>query len=57
MGMMLGYLGMNNANQKVKKAVETALNEGITTQDIDPASKLSTSDVGDWLINYLRDSY
>src|SRR4030042_1854834 len=57
MGMMLGYLGMNNANQKVKKAVETALNEGITTQDIDPASKLSTSDLGDWLINYLRDSY
>ena len=54
MGMMLGYLGMKNAEQKVKKAVEAALTEGITTPDINTVNNLTTSDVGDWLVNYLR---
>jgi 3-isopropylmalate dehydrogenase len=57
MGMMLGYLGMKNAEQKVKKAVEAALAESIVTQDISPFDSLSTSDVGDWLVNYLGISY
>jgi 3-isopropylmalate dehydrogenase len=54
MGMMLGYLGMKNAEQKVKNAVEKALSEGIATPDIYPEKKISTSDVGDWLVNYLK---
>src|SRR4030043_43745 len=53
MGMMLGYLGMKNAEQKVRKAVEAALTEGITTPDINPVNNVSTSDVGDWMVNYL----
>lgn len=56
MGMMLGYLGLQNAEQMVKNAVETALMEGIATPDINSAKKFSTSDVGDWLVNYLRNS-
>lgn len=54
MGMMLGYLGMKNAEQKVKNAVETALMEGIATPDIYPVKNLTTTDVGDWLVSYLR---
>jgi 3-isopropylmalate dehydrogenase len=57
MGMMLGYLGMKNAEQKVKNAIEAALMEGITTPDINPVNNLSTSDVGDWLVNYLGTRY
>jgi 3-isopropylmalate dehydrogenase len=54
MGMMLDYLGMKNAEQKVKKTVEKALSEGIATPDIYPEKKISTTDVGDWLVNYIR---
>jgi 3-isopropylmalate dehydrogenase len=57
MGMMLGYLGMKNAEQKVRKAVEAALTEGITTPDINPVNNVSTSDVGDWMVNYLAIRY
>jgi 3-isopropylmalate dehydrogenase len=53
MGMMLGYLGKQNTEQKVRNAVETALMKGIATPDIFPAKNLSTSDVGDWLVDYL----
>ena len=57
MGMMLGYLGLKNAEQKLKNAVEAALMEGIATPDINPAKKLSTSDVGDWMVNYIVTGY
>jgi len=54
MGMMLGYLGLKKAEQTVKNAVETALMKGVATPDINPAKKMTTSDVGDWLVDYLR---
>jgi len=54
MGMMLGYLGLKKAEQTVKNAVETALMKGVATPDINPATKMTTSDVGDWLVDYLR---
>lgn len=57
MGMMLGYLGMKDAEHKLKKAVEAALTEGIATPDINPAENLSTSDVGDWLLNHIGTFY
>ena len=54
MGMMLGYLGLKKAEQTVKNAVETALMKGVATPDINPATKMTTTDVGDWLVDYLR---
>jgi 3-isopropylmalate dehydrogenase len=54
--MMLGYLGMNDAEQRIRKSVDAALNKGIATQDINPSAGLSTTDVGDWIINYLSGS-
>ncbi len=56
-GMMLGHLGMKDADRHIKKSVEAALNAGIATRDINPSANLSTSDVGDWIINYLTGNY
>ena len=55
--MMLDYLGMKVAGQNIKKSVEAALNTGIATQDINPSAGLSTTDVGDWIIEYLAANY
>jgi 3-isopropylmalate dehydrogenase len=55
--MMLDWLGMNNAGRHIRKSVEAALNAGIATQDIFPSAALSTTDVGDWIMNYLAGSY
>jgi 3-isopropylmalate dehydrogenase len=56
-GMMLGHLGMKDADRHIKKSVEAALNAGIATRDINPSANLSTSDAGDWIINYLTANY
>jgi 3-isopropylmalate dehydrogenase len=56
-GMMLDHLGMKDADRHIKKSVEAALNAGIATRDINPSANLSTSDVGDWIINYLTGNY
>lgn len=52
MGMMLDYLGMKNEGKKVKNAVSAALKDGIATPDIYPDKNISTTDVGDWLVDY-----
>ena len=53
MGMMLGHLGLHDAEQKVKDSVTKALEEGIVTPDINPTQNYSTTQVGDWLTEYL----
>jgi 3-isopropylmalate dehydrogenase len=55
--MMMDWLGLKDADRRIKKSVEAALNEGIATQDINPSAGLSTTDVGDWIVNYLNRSY
>jgi len=52
-GMMLDWLGMKESGLLIKKSVEAALNAGIATQDINPSAFLSTTNVGDWIIDYL----
>lgn len=52
--MMLDWLGMKDAGRRINKSVEAALNAGIATQDINPSAGLSTTDVGDWIVNYLN---
>jgi 3-isopropylmalate dehydrogenase len=56
-GMMLGYLGMKEADAGIKKTVEAALNAGIATPDINPSAGLTTTDVGDWIAGHLAKSY
>jgi len=53
MGMMLEYLEMTNAEKKIKKAIEIAIQKGIVTPEINPAKNYTTSEVGDWLVQYL----
>jgi len=57
MGMMLGHLKMHDAESKVKAAVNAALAEGIVTSDINPQENYSTTEVGDWIEDYLRKNY
>lgn len=48
MAMMLDHaLGLNEEGRVVENAVETALRNGVVTEDLDPGSSHSTSDVGD----------
>jgi 3-isopropylmalate dehydrogenase len=55
--MMMDWLGLKNAGSLIKKSVEASLDAGITTQDINPSAGLSTTDVGDWIVNYLIRNY
>ena len=57
MGMMLGYLGLDESEKKIKNIVLESLEEGIVTQDIDPKKYYSTTEVGNWLEDRLRASY
>jgi isocitrate/isopropylmalate dehydrogenase len=50
---MLGWLGMKDTEKKVKDAVSAALAEGIATPDIYPDKKITTTDVGDWLVEHI----
>lgn len=54
MGMMLEYLGLTNAEKRIKNAVEAALQEGIVTAEINPDKNFTTTEVGNWLIQYLK---
>lgn len=54
MGMMLEYLGISNAEQRIKNAVKAALQEGIVTAEINPDKHFTTTEVGDWLVRYLK---
>jgi 3-isopropylmalate dehydrogenase len=53
MGMMLEYLGMTGPQEEIKKAVETAIQKGVVTSDINPEKNYSTKQVGDWLVQYV----
>jgi 3-isopropylmalate dehydrogenase len=55
--MMLDWLDLKNAGHRIKKSVEASMEAGIATQDINPSAGLSTTDVGDWIVNYLTGSY
>ncbi|MBL7111558.1 MAG: 3-isopropylmalate dehydrogenase [Bacteroidales bacterium] len=57
MGMMLGHLKLHGAESKIKGAVNAALEAGIVTSDINPQNNYSTSQVGDWLEDYLANNY
>jgi len=51
--MMLDHKGLLNEAADIRNAVEAALENGVVTVDIDPSSKLGTSDVGDWIAKKL----
>ena len=53
MGMMLEYLGLSSLDQRIKNAVNAALQEGIVTAEINPDRNYTTTQVGDWLVQYL----
>lgn len=57
MGMMLGYLGLNESGKKIKNIVQEALEKGMVTPDIDPKKYCSTTEVGNWLEDRLKASY
>lgn len=52
--MMLDYLKMDSAAEKVREAVEHAIENKFVTIDLDPDSKHSTAEVGDFISDYIR---
>ncbi len=55
--MMLEYVfQLTNESEFIHKAVNTSLEEGIVTEDLTDTGKThSTSEVGDWIANYIKD--
>lgn len=53
--MMLEYLGENEAAKSLIKAVETAINRGVVTKDLNPEDEFSTHEVGDYIANFMED--
>lgn len=51
--MMLEHWGMMEEAQKVKEAVNKALDENVVTEDLNPASPHKTSEVGTYLAEYI----
>ncbi|KPK82330.1 MAG: 3-isopropylmalate dehydrogenase [Bacteroides sp. SM23_62_1] len=54
MGMMLEYLGLSSLDQRIRNAVNAALQEGIVTAEINPDRNYTTTQVGDWLVEFLE---
>lgn len=54
--MMLEHLKQFDAADVIKKSVDKALNSGIVTEDISKDNPKSTTEVGDWLANYILTS-
>ena len=51
---MEDYLKMDSAAEKVREAVEHAIENKFVTIDLDPDSKHSTAEVGDFISDYIR---
>ncbi|OQX97310.1 MAG: 3-isopropylmalate dehydrogenase [Bacteroidetes bacterium 4572_117] len=51
--MMLEHLKQFEAAQAIKKAVDTALNSGVATEDISKENAKSTTEVGEWLTEFI----
>lgn len=51
--MMLEHWGLMNEAEKVKEAINRALDENIVTEDLNPATPHKTSEVGSFLSEYI----
>ncbi len=51
--MMLEHLKQNDAAKLIRKAVDKALNTGIVTEDISKENPKSTTEVGDWVKEFI----
>ncbi len=51
--MMLEHLNEPEAAKAIKEAVNTALNSAVVTEDISKDNAKSTTEVGDWLTEYI----
>jgi len=51
--MLLDSLNLNNEAQLVRDAVDASLAENFVTEDLDKQSSKSTSEVGDWIKEYI----
>lgn len=52
--MMFEYaFGLTEEADLIKEAVETSINEGFVTRDLDKEKSYGTSEVGDWIVNYI----
>lgn len=54
--MMLESLGLLNEARKIEEAVEASLQAGVVTRDIAESKAASTSEVGDWLAEWILKS-
>lgn len=54
--MMLEHLKQFDAAKAIKKAVDTALNTGMVTEDITKENPKSTTEVGDWVAEYVKNN-
>lgn len=51
--MMLEHWGLMKESEIVKKSVDQALKEGVVAEDIDPGAARSTSEVGEYLTEFI----
>lgn len=51
--MLLQYIGYDDAAKAIENAVDSTLNNNITTSDINSKNPVSTSDVGDYIVEYI----
>ena len=54
--MMIDSLGLSDEARKVEEAVDASLQTGVVTQDIATDKAASTSEVGDWLAEWILKS-
>jgi 3-isopropylmalate dehydrogenase len=54
--MMLEHLKQFDAAKAIKKAVDTALNTGVVTEDISKENPKSTTEVGSWVAEYIKNN-
>ncbi|MEN8120303.1 MAG: 3-isopropylmalate dehydrogenase [Bacteroidota bacterium] len=52
--MMLEHLKQFDAANEIKKAVDIALNTGVVTEDISKENSKSTTEVGNWVADYIK---
>ena len=56
--LMFEYaFALNEEAEMIRKAVNASLEQNYVTEDIDKSNAKKTSEVGDWLANYIRKNF
>lgn len=55
--MLKSSFALHKEAKEIEKAVEASLTEGFCTEDINKSEPKKTSEVGDWIAEYIKDNY